>query len=154
MFCLTKEMGTPFDMVMQRPWTPEELKTAMGFPITAENQSSTGTVCAFSRGRSPPATRSRHSSVNAVGNAMHVAAIGAVTMTCLLKLCWGTSSVSNVKVDPEVGSNGNDNNTAALSTSSSSATSSVAAVAKRSKSESAFAAAFATAYASKRRRHK
>ena len=148
MFCLTKEMGTPFDMVMERPWTPEELMTAMGFSITAEHQSSTGTVCAFSRGRSPPATRSRHSSVNAVGNAMHVAAIGAVTMTCLLKLRWGTSSVSNVKVDPEVGSNGD----AALSSSSSSAASSVAAVAKRSTSESAFAAAFATAYAFKRRR--
>ena len=83
--CLIKNMGVAFDNVEGRPWTASELMTAMGMPISAEHQQVTGTMCQFSRGQPSPAARTRRFTTESIGNAMHIAVMGSMTMLCVLK---------------------------------------------------------------------
>ena len=82
--CLIKNMDVMFDNQVKRPWAARALMTAMGLPITEHHQALTGQVCQFSRGADAPAIRCHRSCCQQIGNAMHTAAMGSVTMLSLL----------------------------------------------------------------------
>ena len=71
----------------ERWMTPLELLTSMGYPVTKSAQEATyGTLCQFSRGTSPPGTRTTLSVCNQAGNAVHMNAVGAAIFCVVLKL--------------------------------------------------------------------
>ena len=93
MHTLIKGMGLQWAPELDRWFTPSELLTMMGFPISAEAVAVTGEMCQFSRHATKPYPgRTRASCVSAVGNAMHMNAIGAVIMATL----WCNAKVVDI----------------------------------------------------------
>jgi len=81
-----------------RWFIPQELLTSMGFPISRQHQQVTGVSCQFSEGHRAPPSRTHRSVSNQAGNAIHINAIGAVQMVCLLQL--GGLGATVLKEDP------------------------------------------------------
>jgi hypothetical protein len=102
MFCLVKCMGLCFDFEAHRPWTVSELMTSMGMPISEAHQALTSVSCVFSHGVGhTPACRTLNTASEQAGNAMHVAAIGASLMYCLLAFPnLGTRRVASPSAPP------------------------------------------------------
>ena len=68
-----------------RWFTPRELLTAQGFPISPEFQKIFhGATSQFTRGVPAPASRSRSSVAKQIGNGVHLGVMGPVTLLCLL----------------------------------------------------------------------
>ena len=63
--------------------TPQELATAMGFPVDDGSIKITGVSCWISRSMGAKNFRSHRSAMNQIGNSMHVNAIGSVIMATL-----------------------------------------------------------------------
>jgi len=86
--CIMKNAGLIFREDLEPPrWMVEaEMAIAMGFPIVPEWAESIGSQCLWTRGVVGYAKRSRHSTVNQIGNAMHVNSIGGVMFTCVYLL--------------------------------------------------------------------
>ena len=86
---LKRGMGLTWRDDWQRWLVPIELAASMGFPVTAEQICILGVASVFARGNQHiPQTRSRHSVVCEIGNAMHVASVSAVLFTALWLNSW------------------------------------------------------------------
>lgn len=81
---MIKGAGLTWSKIHGRWLCPIEVWTAMGFPTAPLLQCKSGVESHVSRGRAPPSTRSRNSSVNQAGNAMHVNVIGGASLAALL----------------------------------------------------------------------
>ena len=84
---IMRNVGLVWVTSAQRWYVPEELFVSMGFPVTSEAIAACGVDCQFSRTRPSEdvsSLRSRRSSVQQVGNGMHVNVIGSVLATISL----------------------------------------------------------------------
>ena len=83
---LTKSMGLICVPSLNRWYTPTELFLSMGFPVDSKSQDIVGVASTLGYGSpSAPASRTRHSLVAALGNAMHVNSMGAALMVMWLR---------------------------------------------------------------------
>ncbi len=97
--CLIKGQSFTWVPHLRRWFTTLKLFTAMGWPITDDHVSASGSVAsAFSRSNSSraPESRTRHTMHQQTGNGMHVNSIGAVIFAILLR-CPGILDIANEK---------------------------------------------------------
>lgn len=102
---IIRNCGLVWNPTLQPPrWlVPQEIALAMGLPVDPDSVATTGVSCWMSRvpatGAANNAHRTHRSSLNQLGNSMHVNAIGAVVMAVMLGYpsCAGSGSCNEKK---------------------------------------------------------
>ena len=84
MHTLTHSMGILWCSVLDRWFVVDELCIMMGFPVLRKYAALLGSDCSFTHGAGTNTFRTRHSCLAQVGNAMHMASIGATLMSIFL----------------------------------------------------------------------
>ena len=84
MHTLTHSMGILWCSVLDRWFVVDELCIMMGFPVLRKYAALLGSECSFTHGAGTNTFRTRHSCLAQVGNAMHMASIGATLMSIFL----------------------------------------------------------------------
>lgn len=83
MHTLIRNLGLCWNTALDRWHHVNEHFIGMGYPIDLESAKIVRTTCPFTRGIPAPPSRTRRSSANQVGNAMHVGVIGPVIMAVM-----------------------------------------------------------------------